>query len=302
MAQGGVSAAAARLEGMDLFAALDLDGSGLIHKVVLSRSLVIFDEKVFTEDALKELFDALIVSGDDRVSLVSLSKLLNCPLPKAKQSRSEQVADAIHTYTNSLVVDIRGFREVVDPESMINAAGDSPEEMAKLREDLKKKAKQFVLESQRRNIIPLWDRFDPHGTGVLDPSECNNLVIAYLQVMAEKCPQVISSSIELGIELMILVSQKTIKDEKSRALMRQHSKAQVEAIQAKVVPPVQQMLRAMAREDPSAITRELLGKMDLNADGQVTREEFERRFVDSLQDVLGPEGLMDKLRRDNPPP
>jgi len=304
MAQAGVRAVAARLEGMDLHAALDLDGSGTIHKVVLTRSLRIFDEKVFTEEALHELFTSLAVSRDGRVSLQALTQLLAEPTTSggvlsSPQSRTEQVIDAIHAYTNSLVGDIRGFREVVDPEAIINAAGDSPEEMTRLREDLKKKAKQFVLESQRRNIIPLWDQFDPLGTGVLDPEECNNLVAAYLKVMAEKCPQVISNSIELGIELSIMVSQKTIQDERSRAIMRQHAKTQVEAIQAKVVPPVQQMLRTMAQEDPSAITRELLGRMDLNKDGQVTREEFERRFVDSMQDVLGPDGLMDKIRRVN---
>merc|ERR1711865_408723 len=146
---------------------------------------------------------------------------------------------------------------------------------------------------------PLWDEFDREGKGVLDPLACTDLVRSYLHAMAAKSSEIIRGSIELGIELSLIISEKTVKDEATRQQMRKHARLQVEAIHANVAPLVQQMLDKMADEDPHTIAGELLGTLDFNRDGKVERNEFEHRFVESMQYVLGPEGLMDKLQRVN---
>merc|ERR1711904_119120 len=96
------------------------------------------------------------------------------------------LVDALEAYTDSLVADIRGFRDVVKPEALVEAAGNSVEDIQSLRLDLKAKAKQFVLDAQRRSIAPLWDEFDSNRNGVLDSAECSALVASYLKTMAGK--------------------------------------------------------------------------------------------------------------------
>lgn len=205
----------------------------------------------------------------------------------------------MEAYTDSLVCDIRGFHEVVNPEALANSTGTSPQEIAELRAQLKAHAKQYVIDAQRKSICPLWDEFDRDRNGVLDPMECTALVRAYLHAMARKASDIIRGSIELGIELSLIISEKTVTDEAAREQMRKHARLQVEAIHANVAPLVQQMLDKMADEDPHTIASELLGTLDFDRNGKVTRDEFEQRFVESMQYVLGPEGLMDKLQRVN---
>jgi len=214
-------------------------------------------------------------------------------------SKTEEYSVCVEAYTDSLVGDIRGFREVVKPEALAASTGTSPAEIAALRDQLKARAKQYVIDAQRKNICPLWDEFDRDGNGVLDPLECTALVRAYLHAMARKASDIIRGSIELGIELSLIISEKTVKDEATKEQMRKHARLQVEAIHANVAPLVQQMLDKMADEDPHTIAEELLGTLDFDANGKVTRDEFEQRFVESMQYVLGPEGLMDKLQRVN---
>lgn len=365
--------AAARLEGMDVYGMLDLNGDGLIHQVVLARSLHIFDQSIFTQPVVQEILDSLVAKVPDRVDgrvplealvehLAQTSSARSPPVePLAQKSRpfeplaqrstpaaplaqkptpveslaqpksarsqksdksarsqslprsgertpqsgertptvAEEISNSVDAYTDSLVCDIRGFKEVVNPEALVEAAGTSPSEIAELRAQLKAHAKQYVIDAQRRNICPLWDEFDKDGNGVLDPTECTALVGAYLHSMARKASEIIRGSVELGIELSLIISEKTVKDEATRQQMKTHARLQVEAIHANVAPLVQQMLDTMADEDPHTIAGELLTTIDLNRDGKVTRDEFEQRFVESMQYVLGPEGLMDKLAERN---
>jgi len=212
---------------------------------------------------------------------------------------AEEMNESVNAYTDSLVCDIKGFNDIVKPEDLVAAAGTSPEEISELRAQLKAHAKQYVIDAQRRNICPLWYQFDTQGNGVLDTQTCIPLVAAYLHAMARKASEIIRGSIELGIELSLIISEKTVKDDATRQQMRTHARLQVEAIHANVAPLVQQMLDTMADEDPHTIAGELLATIDLNSNGQVTRDEFEQRFVESMQYVLGPEGLMDKLAARN---
>jgi hypothetical protein len=307
---------------MDIYKMLDLKGNGLVHQVVLARTLHIFDQNVFTQPVVQEILDLLVATDPDRTDgHVPLQALVDhlmgpdtsrsLPVSEARSvPRSEprsgartpsihEFGNSVDAYTDSLVCDIRGFNEVVRPENMVEAAGTSPEEIAELRAQLKAHAKQYVIEAQRRHICPLWEQFDRDGNGVLDPFECTGLVAAYLHAMARKASEIIRGSIEIGIELSLIISEKTVKDENTRQQMRTHARLQVEAIHANVAPLVQQMLDTMADEDPHTIAGELLASLDFDGDGKVTRVEFEQRFVESMQYVLGPEGLMDKLAQRN---
>jgi Ca2+-binding EF-hand superfamily protein len=296
---------------MDVHKIFDLDKCGMVHQVVLARSLHIFDQVVFTPEVVQELIDILDEMHPGRldglVTLNSFAQLLAQPDQPVRRKRpklfrrtsTEMLVDALEAYTDSLVADIRGFRDVVRPEAMVEAAGSSPEEIAALKTSLKAKAKQYVLDAQRRNIVPLWERFDKNGNGVLDPSECSALVAAYLTTMAGKATEVIRGSVELAVELSVHVSEKAIEDDATKERMRHHARLQVEAITASVGPLVTKMFTELGNEDPHSVTEDLLSSLDLDKNGKVTRQEFESAFVESMQYVLGPEGLMDKLHRVN---
>lgn len=294
----------------------------MIHQVVLARTLHIFDQSIFTQPVVQDILDALVAlnpdRSDGRVPLQSLVEHLSqiSALPSARSaalstrssrsrtgsrtpSKTDEYNQCVEEYTDSLVCDIRGFHEVVKPEALVDAAGSSPEEIAELRAQLKAHAKQYVIDAQRRIICPLWDEFDRDGAGVLEPCECTGLVAAYLHAMARKSSEIIRGSIELGVELSLIISLKAVKDEETRQQMRAHARLQVEAIHANVAPLVQQLLDKMASEDPHTIAGELLSSLFFNKDGRVTRDVFEERFVESMQYVLGPEGLMDKLQQKN---
>merc|ERR1712118_15730 len=81
-------------------------------------------------------------------------------------------------------------------------------------------AKLFVIDAQLKIIRPLWDLFDRDGCGVLEPCECTGLVAAYLHAMARQSSDIIRGSIELGIELSLIISLKEVKDETTREQMR----------------------------------------------------------------------------------
>jgi len=296
---------------------LDIQGDGLIHQVVLARSLHIFDQSVFTEAVVQEILDDLADMEPDRtdgkVSLQALGEHLaqitkpssarsmsqSLPSGSRTPSKTEEYNASVEAYTNHLVADIRGFNEIVQPEALVAAAGTSAADIAALRAQLKAHAKQYVIEEQRKIICPLWDLFDRDGAGVLEPCECTGLVAAYLHAMARKSSDIIRGSIELGVELSLIVSQKEVRDETAKEQMRTHARLQIEAIHANVAPLVQQLLDKMANEDPHTIAGELLQSLDFTGDGKVTRNLFETRFVESMQYVLGPEGLMDKLQAKN---
>jgi len=301
--------AAARLDGMNFAKMLDLNGDGLIHQVVLARSLHIFDQSIFTQPVVQQILDTLVAVVPDRTdgkvpldALVEYLAALSLPSSARSGSRTpsktEDFANSVDAYTDSLVCDIRGFNEVVETEKLVDAAGESPEDIEELRRQLKQHASEYVIAEQLKCIRPLWDIFDKEGKGMLDPTECIPLVAEYLHSMARKASEIMRGSIELGIELSLLISLKAVQDEGTIEQMKKHARLQVEAIHANVAPLVQQLLDKMANEDPHTIAGELLQSLDLR-DGKVTRNEFETRFVESMQYVLGPEGLMDKLQAKN---
>lgn len=313
--------AADRLDGMDVYDMLNLQGDGFIHQVVLARTLHVFDQSVFSQVVVQEILDILAAVVPDQtdgrvplqafVDFIAGKLLLPSMAPFSARSGSsksgqktpvnerEFLGNSVDAYTDKMVADIKGFHDIVKPEEMVEAAGTSAEEIAALRAQLKAAARQYVIEAQRRIICPLWDEFDKDGLGVLDPSECTALVSAYLHAMAAKASEIIRGSIELGIELSLIISLKDVKNEETRQQMKDHAQVQVEAIHKNVAPLVQQLLDKMAVEDPHTIAGELLASLDYNVDGLVTRDEFETRFVESMQYVLGPEGLMDKLQAKN---
>eukprot|EP00933_Yihiella_yeosuensis_P021057 TRINITY_DN16757_c0_g1_i1.p1 TRINITY_DN16757_c0_g1~~TRINITY_DN16757_c0_g1_i1.p1 ORF type:complete len:272 (+),score=67.26 TRINITY_DN16757_c0_g1_i1:66-818(+) len=71
--------ALSRLSGMQLLKCLDADGSGTIDKVVLSRSLQLFDEKIFTDECLADLFGTVAPEGE-----VIVIKDLEALVPEAQ--------------------------------------------------------------------------------------------------------------------------------------------------------------------------------------------------------------------------
>jgi len=305
--------ASGRLDGMNFYKMLDLNGDGLIHQVVLARSLHIFDQSIFTQPVVQGILDALVAvvpdRTDGRVPLEALvDHLAALSLPSSARSGSrtpstsgnlKDFANSVDAYTDSLVCDIRGFNEVVKTEALVDAAGESPEDIEELRRQLKAHAKEYVIAEQLKCIRPLWEMFDKDDKGVLDPSECIPLVAEYLHAMARKASEIIRGSIELGIELSLLISLKAVQDENTIEQMKKHARLQVEAIHANVAPLVQQLLDKMANEDPHTIAGELLASLQIGRDAKVPRSEFELRFVESMQYVLGPEGLMDKLAKKN---
>lgn len=304
------------MEGMDMFKAFDLNNEGAegtIHQVILARALHVFDQSVFTLEVVQQLLDDLVALCPDRTDgCVPLKVLVdhlqqrppsvrrNVRTLERKPTKTEEtLSSAMDTYTDSLVMDIRGFKELVQPGVLVDAAGTSPEEILALKLDLKDRAKKYVLDAQRSNICPIWDEFDKDGNGVLDPDECDALVAAYLHTMARKSSEVIRGYIELGIELSLIIAEKTVKDEPTKERMRAHARLQVEAIHANVAPLVQHMMDTMAEEEAHNIAGELLASLDYDGDGKVTRDDFETRFVESMRYVLGPEGLTDKLQHVN---
>mmetsp|Transcript_97339 Transcript_97339/g.172339 ORF Transcript_97339/g.172339 Transcript_97339/m.172339 type:complete len:342 (+) Transcript_97339:75-1100(+) len=317
--------ASERLKGISMFNAFDLDGTGQIDELVLTRSLKIYDPVVFTDDVLEALVGAVNSKGR-RIYLQALSDWLGYAPPPAPPARSYETTEVtsdqctfvsagsskaiprqmskamvepLNAYVDSLVSNIKGFKDVIDADAIVADSGDSPEDLDKLKAELKAKAKEYVLDAQRKNIRPLWEEFDADGNGVLDPGECGKLVGAYLRSYVDKSSEILWGSIEMGVELSMVLAAKKVSDPAAKERMQEEAKKQVESIHSKVAPLVKEMLEKMAAEDPKTVADELLTTLDLNKDGKVTREEFEERFVESMQYVLGPERLMDRLHQVN---
>lgn len=317
-----------RLSGLNLMKILDSDGSGMIDAVVLERSLKRFDDTVFTEKNIKDLL-ASVGAAPEGGGLVRISKLhddvatataaaqlakppMTPKLPKAHSAFSatpstpglnrllstESHCECLDQYMDSLIGDIKGFREVMEPELLANVATCSKKELESIKESLRLRAKEHMVEAQRKNIRPIWDEFDRDKNGVLSVPECAKLVKAYLRAMAPKAPDIIRGSIELGIELSVLMFEARVIDPMERKKMREHAQVQVETIHAKILPIVLEAVEHMQSENPEEIARELCHDLE-NSAGQVTRDEFEGRFVEAMQHVLGPERMMEKLPKVN---
>jgi len=289
---------------------LDSEGNGNIQRSVLARLF----KDISGRDTDAELDTVLkssnvCVSGTDAINIEDFLDYLfglDSASQKKKAARMrtalkvcEESISSLDRYMDGLVVDVKGFQDVVSPQAIVKASGDSPQELEKLKAELKQKAKDYVLEAQRKHIRPLWAEFDKDGNGVLDPSECRELVAAYLKSLVPKSDEIVKGTIDIGIELSVAILEKKIKDPKVLEQVRAHSRKQADAICKQVAPRVKEMLTKTAADDPGPIADELLESLDLNHDGQVTRNEFEERFAEAMHHVLGPERLMEKCQKVN---
>merc|ERR1719327_2139827 len=82
---------------MDVYKMLDLNGDGLIHQVVLARTLHIFDQSVFSQPVVQEMLDSLVRKVPDRTDgKVPLQAVMDhiagmpSRIPSARSVRSDQ--------------------------------------------------------------------------------------------------------------------------------------------------------------------------------------------------------------------
>jgi Ca2+-binding EF-hand superfamily protein len=320
--------ALARLSGLNIVYAFDVEGKGCVDPLVFARSLKRFDGDVFTDESVAALLEA-IGTPEGGVQLQQFANLvsaaaervqgkkpqprgppegmrLSTPLLSRSPSRPSSSlvprspscsrhAAVLEDFMDGLICDVDDFRDAVNPEALAEAAGDSPEELEELKKGLTEKAKQFMVDAQRKNIRPIWKAFDRNKDGFLYKEDCTKLVAAYLKVLVPKTAEIVRSTIELGVELSVVMFEKKITDPDARKQMRTQAKRQVDAVCGVVAPLVQETLEKMAAEDPKAIAMELLQDLDADKDGKVTQAEFEERFVEAMQQVLGPDRLMDRL-------
>lgn len=297
-----------RLAGLNLVFAFDVEGKGVIDPVVFARSLKRFDADVFTDESVEAVLKTLGTGeGTEPVRIEQFAHLVQAlTRPTSNSSRPatglvprspscSRHAAVLDDYMDSMICDIEDFREAVHPEVLAAATGDTPEELQALKLRLAERAKQFMYDSQRRQLRPVWEAFDKNKDGFLSPKECSQLVAAYLKAMVPKSDEVVRSAIELGVELSVVMFEKKVTDPEMRKQMREQAKKQVDAVHGKVAPVVKETLERMAKEDPATISSELLVDLDANHDGRVTQKEFEERFVEVMQQVLGPERMMAKM-------
>jgi hypothetical protein len=196
---------------------------------------------------------------------------------------------------DALVCDIQGFRNSINPEALVQAAGSSPQDLDSLKDELKRQAKEYMLDSQRKNIRPLWHEWDLDENGVLSLEECGYLVVAYLQGFLSRLDDIIRGCVVFGVELSLALNEKKIQDAHVREQMRAQAKVQIDLMYAQVMPRVrEQVTKKMQSEDKSLIASQLLENLDLNGDGKVTQDEFEIQFAEAMHQVLGPERFMEK--------
>jgi len=200
---------------------------------------------------------------------------------------------------DGLICDLEDFREAVHPDVLAAAVGDSPQEMAALALQLKEKAKEYMMQAQWQNLRPVWDAFDQNHDGMLSLKQCTRLVSAYLKAFVPKVNEVVKSTIDLGFELQTIMFEKKVKDPVQRKRMHDQFKKQAELVARKVGPVIKSTLERMLNEDHTEIARELIDSLGCERDGRVYKQDFEEHFVEAINQVLGPERLMDKLQRNN---
>jgi len=327
---GSRDEALARLAGLNVLWAFDVEGKGTIDPVVFGRVLKRFDPEIFTDESIGAVISSMSGEGSTgKIEIANFAKMVkeveassataelaalsataslvpalarpatasHAPLLVPKSPKCSKHAVVLDTYVEGLVCDLEEFREAVDPESLVASAGDSPEELASLKQKLSLKAKEYVLQAQRKNIRPVWDAFDRDKDGELSPQECNRLVSAYLKALAPKIEEVVKGTVELGVELQVMLFEKVNKDPEARRKMRQMAQKQVDAVYPKVAQVARETLERMALEDPDVIAKDLLEGIDVNGDGKVTQDEFEMHFVEAIQQLLGPDRMVDKMQR-----
>lgn len=296
---------AARLAGIDIVRVLDLDGTGSIDFDVLASALKQFDSSVFTDENVVEVMNSLGLRSqpEGKVGIKDFAKYVGAPettsAPPMHSKLAEVRGSALDAYMDGLICNVKGFREVLAQDQNINVKTNHPQEEAALASQLSKKAKEYMMESQRKHIHPLWDQFDVDGNGVLTPSECSRLVTAYIKALVPRASEICRGSIELGVELSVVLYEKRVTNPAARQAARAHADKQINTLHAKIAPLVTETFQQMAREDASVIAAELLVSLDKDKDGKVTRGEFEEVFMEAMQQVLGPERMMKKLQKAN---
>lgn len=304
--------------GHDRIDVFDIDGGGLISVVVLERSLMQFDGDVFTEDTLSELLGAVPHGpgphGDEAVSIKAFADLVGSGEPPRRQRpRSAELrARPMHACMDGLEFDVRGFREALalDPTSLSGGAlasgadqggpgssdQDSEHELSLVKEDLKMRAKEYVLDVQRRSLLPLWEAAACNRAGALALADCEQLVAAYLRELAPRSAELVRATVELGIELSVLLFERRNQDPAARGRVRAQAKLQADALVGRVAPLVREMLETMQEEDPRMLAADLMECLGSDSNGTVTREAFEAHFVEAMKYVLGPERMVERLQ------
>lgn len=285
----------------------DVEGRGLISAAVLERSLRKFDSEVFNEETLQELLGAVPrgpeEQAEEAVNVQAFADFVSAPGPKRQRPRSAEVRSAsLHAYMDGLQFDVGSFRQALD--SVPSAASADPaldeegsSDLELVKEDLKKKAKDYVLDVQRRNVLPLWEAFDAGRKGVLQLTDCERLVGAYLGELVPRSDEMVRATVELGIELSVLLFERRNADPAARENMRTQAKLQADALVGKVAPLVREMLERMEREDPRVLAVDLMECLGSDDRGSVSREAFEAHFVEAMRHVLAPERMVERLQK-----
>lgn len=90
--------AGARLAGMNMTRALDLDGNGMIDSVVLLKSLKQFDEEVFTQDRTERLLQGIQGGPEGKVRIKEFAVAVNAlydPTPRSIEASGAGAKSAV---------------------------------------------------------------------------------------------------------------------------------------------------------------------------------------------------------------
>lgn len=296
-----MNAVSSRDKVLGIFQKHAVDGTGLIARCSLTRVLQQVNQQIFTEENISILLGDTSSSSSENVRIEDFVDSVYGPGRYGGEAPNNQASSkalnnrALDAYIDALVCDIRGFKEAINIEAIVQATGNSPHDLERLKEDLKYRSKEYMLASQRKNIRPLWHEWDLDKNGVLSLEECGYLVVAYLQGFLSRLEDIIRGCIVFGIELSLAVYEKQIKDANTRGQMRAQAQVQVDLMYAQVTPRIrEQVTQKMQNEDPRLIASQLLENLDLNGDGKVTQDEFEIQFAEAMHHVLGPERFMEK--------
>ncbi|KAJ9455835.1 putative ubiquitin carboxyl-terminal hydrolase 11 [Diplonema papillatum] len=116
-------------------------------------------------------------------------------------------------------------------------------------------------------LASIWEHFDTDRDGSLNPTECENLVRAYLASVQRYMPQLVDSIITRVLQLFM-----PGKTEKSKDI--------VDAVAALKEQAVDTTFFDELHKDIPSIAKEMWSKMDVNRDGRVEKAEFVNTFLE----------------------
>lgn len=190
------------------------------------------------------------------------------------------------------------FNKVMNPEK----------EAKKTEEELRAKTK----EAQRANVTKLWAEFDADGDGKLSKEENRDLMRSYLDASKANYPNILKLELDGLLATYMKVAKAKIfmkmeKDENGkpnfmlRALMETYlgtfeadQQALNDKLLQKVMLKVVEQIESMETESDK-IADELHSKMDLDHDGSVSKEEFEKSFCDLTDQVFDVTKVVDPI-------